>query len=125
MNRNNPRTVRVSIHCVASLLLLLALAGNSKALDPLKRISQYGHDWWEIEQGLPQSTVHAIAQTRDGYLWVGTQEGLARFDGLRFTVFDKRNTPEISHDFIRALLEGRDGSLWIGTMGGGLGRFKD
>jgi ligand-binding sensor domain-containing protein/signal transduction histidine kinase len=90
------------------------------ALDPRKAVSQYGRDLWGIEQGLPSATVRAIAQTRDGYLWLGTLDGLVRFDGVRFTVFDRRNTPELADAFITALHEDRDGVLWIGTDGGGV-----
>ncbi len=62
------------------------------ALDPARLITQYGHDVWQIENGLPQNTVTSITQTRDGYIWVGTHEGLARFDGVRFKIFDKHNS---------------------------------
>jgi ligand-binding sensor domain-containing protein/signal transduction histidine kinase len=67
---------------------------------------------------LPQNTVQAIAQTHDGYLWIGTQEGLARFDGLNFTVFDKENTPAFKSNDIRFLHEDRQGRLWISTSYG-------
>ncbi len=80
--------------------------------------SQYGHELWQTEQGLPQNTVQAILQTRDGYVWVGTKEGLARFDGLRFTTFDKQNTPQMLHNQVRSLSEDRAGRLWIATPGG-------
>jgi signal transduction histidine kinase/ligand-binding sensor domain-containing protein len=106
-------------------MLLLSLAAPAAALDPGTRLSQYGQDLWQVEQGLPQNSVQSIVQTRDGYLWLGTQEGLARFDGVRFTVFDRVNTPEIRHNSIQALLEARDGSLWIATYVGGLTRFKE
>jgi ligand-binding sensor domain-containing protein/signal transduction histidine kinase len=69
--------------------------------------------------------VVAILQSRDGYLWLATQEGLARFDGVKFTVFDKRNTPEIRDNNIQAMCQGRDGAIWIGTEGGGLTVLKD
>jgi ligand-binding sensor domain-containing protein/signal transduction histidine kinase len=78
---------------------------------------QFGHTSWQTEQGLPQNTVQAILQTRDGYLWLGTKEGLARFDGLRFVVFDKQNTPQLPHNQIRGLFEDRAGRLWISTPG--------
>lgn len=94
------------------------------ALDPRKAITQYIHDVWQTEDGLPQNTIQTIVQTRDGYIWLGTQEGLVRFDGVRFTVFDKRNTPGIKHGRIEWLHESRDGSLWLGTWGGGLTRYK-
>ena len=73
---------------------------------------------WLTENGLPQNTVHAIAQTSDGYIWIGTEEGLARFDGIKLTVFDKQNTPEIKSNYIRSLLADRQGALWIGTAQG-------
>ena len=94
-------------------------------LDPAKTISQYGHDVWQTESGLPQNSVLAIAQTGDGYLWFGTEEGLVRFDGVRFTVFDKRNTLSLRSNTISVLLEDRSGSLWIGTNGGGLTHLKN
>jgi len=95
------------------------------ALDPARALTQYGLDIWQEEQGLPNNTVRKIVRTRDGYLWLGTQEGLVRFDGIAFTTFDTRTTPALTHGSVWALLEGRDGSLWIGTNGGGLNRWKD
>jgi diguanylate cyclase (GGDEF)-like protein len=68
---------------------------------------------------LPQSTVDALARTRDGYLWVGTQDGLARFDGDRFKVFNPQNTDGLPQGHIRALAAARDGTLWIGTQSRG------
>ena len=113
----------------AAALVLLALAAPLAALDPNKAITQYMHDVWQTEQGLPQNSVTAIVQTRDGYLWLGTQEGLVRFDGVRFTVFDKKNTPELTDNFIRTLFEDKSGRLWVGTNSAGLvsvleGRFR-
>ncbi len=95
------------------------LAGSAaRGLDPSIPLSQYGHDVWTSDSGLPQNSVSAIVQTRDGYLWLGTQEGLVRFDGVRFTIFDTRNTPALSDDWVQALAESRDGTLWIGTSSG-------
>src|ERR1700733_10601623 len=94
-------------------------------LDPRLAITQYTQDVWTTEAGLPQNTILAIAQTSDGYLWLATEEGLVRFDGLRFTVFDKENTPSLQANDIRALLVDRLDNLWIGTNGGGLSRYKD
>jgi PAS domain S-box-containing protein len=82
-------------------------------------------DIWRQSQGLPQNSVKAILQTRDGYMWIGTKGGLARFDGVRFTVFDDRNISQLRESEIWALEEGDDSSLWIGTYGGGLSRLKD
>jgi ligand-binding sensor domain-containing protein/signal transduction histidine kinase len=75
---------------------------------------------WRTHDGLPHSRVRVITQTADGYLWIGTSGGLARFDGVRFTVFDRSNTPAFRDDSILSLLAEKDGSLWIGTEGGGL-----
>ncbi|HEY3382243.1 MAG TPA: two-component regulator propeller domain-containing protein [Vicinamibacterales bacterium] len=99
-------------------------AGVAFGLDPSKRISQYTQQAWGVEDGLPQAMAQAITQTRDGYIWAGTQEGLLRFDGMRFTVYDKSNTPAIHSNDVGALLETRDGALWIATNGG-LVRLKD
>ncbi|MBI5443692.1 MAG: hypothetical protein HY900_21090 [Deltaproteobacteria bacterium] len=111
------------------LLLAVLCAGSAEALDPARAITQYRHEIWRTKDGLPQSSAEALVQTRDGYVWIGTQEGLARFDGVRFVVFDRSNTPELRHNRILSLLEDRRGCLWIGTEGGGLtvlqeGRFQ-
>src|SRR6266498_3126016 len=99
-------------------LLLLSGSGTAVALDSRRDLSQFSHEVWLTENGLPQNTVHSIAQTRDGYIWIGTEEGLARFDGVRFIVFDKQNTPQLKSNYIRALLADRQGALWIGTAEG-------
>ena len=85
---------------------------------------EYSHRVWRIEDGLPENRIRTIAQTPDGYLWLGTGEGLARFDGVRFTVFDRSNTPALSEDGILTLRLASDGTLWIGTQGGGLVRYR-
>jgi signal transduction histidine kinase/ligand-binding sensor domain-containing protein len=105
---------------------LLALQpAVAHGLDPSRLITQYGHDVWLTRDGLPQNSVRAILQTRDGYLWLGTWGGLARFDGVRFTIFNRANTPALRDSRITALAEDGDGSLWIGTAAGGLIRLKD
>ena len=112
----------------ASRIILWAAAlfcTRAQSLDPERPLSQFLHEAWGAQEGLPQNTVPAIAQTRDGYLWVGTELGLARFDGVRFSVFDKSNTPELKSNAVYALLADHQGNLWIGTNGGGLVRFQD
>ncbi len=107
----------------APLVLLLAalvLPVRAFALDPNRAITQYGLDSWKKKDGLPQHSVPAIARTRDGYLWIGTEEGLLRFDGAKFRLFDASNTPQLARHNIVRLLAGRRGGLWIGTLGGGL-----
>lgn len=110
---------------VLALWLLATFAGQSFALDPNKAVTQYALQVWTSDDGLPQNSIYVILQTRDGYLWLGTEEGLARFDGVRFTVYDKRNTPQIKANQVNALLEDREGNLWIGTQGGGVVRLHN
>ncbi|MCK4763484.1 MAG: response regulator [Candidatus Aminicenantes bacterium] len=95
------------------------------SLDPGKKLSQYILNVWGVEEGLPQGTVHTITQTGDGYLWLGTQEGLVRFDGVHFDIYDRKKVKQISSNWIKALHEDRRGNLWIGTHGGGLICLKD
>ncbi|HSU60678.1 MAG TPA: two-component regulator propeller domain-containing protein [Bryobacteraceae bacterium] len=85
---------------------------------------EFGRQIWETENGLPQNTVHSILQSQVGYIWVGTEGGLARFDGLKFAVFNAQNTPSLKSNNIRTLAETRDGSLWIATADG-IARFKE
>ncbi len=84
--------------------------------------TQYVQTHWGKEDGLPQGSISALAQTRSGHLWAGTQEGLARFDGHRFRVYTTAQYPSLPSDDITALLEDASGTLWIGTTGG-LARF--
>jgi diguanylate cyclase (GGDEF)-like protein len=111
----------------ASVLLAAAsiAAPRAQALDPGKAITQYGHDVWGVDQGLPQNSVQTILQSHDGYLWLGTEEGLVRFDGVRFLVFDRRTTPGFTDNYISALLEDAQGVIWIGTRQGGVLRYSD
>jgi len=110
-----PSRVQIVILVVSLLLSVYAIA---PAIDSPRDLSQLGHEVWLTENGLPQNTVHAIAQTGDGYIWIGTEDGLARFDGVKFTVFDKQNVSEIKSNYIRSLLADRQGALWIGTAQG-------
>ena len=89
-------------------------------LDPQKDVTQYSLEVWGSDQGLPQSAIQALVQTPDGYLWIGLEEGLARFDGVRFALFHKGNTEEFTYNDVIALHVDRAGNLWIGTDGGGL-----
>ena len=93
------------------------------ALDPERPLPLYAVDVWR--DGLPQYTVQAVTQTQDGYLWFGTFEGLVRFNGLQFDVFDPQNSPALQVGRIRALFEDRSGMLWIGTIGGGVVRYQE
>ncbi len=107
------------------MLVAMLVAGPAIALDPFKPIHRYAHATWDRDNGLPSTSVQALLQTRDGYLWFGTQDGLVRFDGHEFEVFDSRSTPAIANNHVQALLETRDGTLWFSTLGGGLVRYRD
>lgn len=118
--RRASRAVAVLCALVAAALsVVLPVAG----LDPKTPVARYGHDVWQ--DALPQNTVHSVLQTRDGYLWLGTYEGLVRFNGVDFTIFDKRNTPAIRNNGIRSLYEDRSGTLWIGTASAGVLTYRD
>ena len=87
---------------------------NTRSIkDVGNKASKYYFDSWTTDNGLPQNTVDAICQTRDGYLWIATADGLVRYDGARFVVFNQGNTPGINDNRCLRLLEDRDGVLWI------------
>lgn len=111
-----------------SVGLGLRLAGNAAAIDGNVRsmnVGNYSIENWQVEQGLPQISITSIAQTPDGYLWLGTFNGLVRFDGARFTVFNEANTPVLGKNGILRLITDRQGGLWVMTEGGGLARLAD
>lgn len=97
---------------------------SAQIVSPNRVFGRYQAFNWQEQHGVPQSTVLAVTTTRDGYVWLGTYEGAARFDGLRFTVFSPTNTEAIGSPMVQALLEDRVGALWLGTYGGGLNRFS-
>jgi signal transduction histidine kinase/ligand-binding sensor domain-containing protein len=112
------------------LAILLALVANRAAwaqqpvaLSPNLTIGQHRLDSWGERDGLEQSSVIALTQTEDGFLWLATDEGLVRFDGVAFETFDKTRVPAFRVHDIVALVPRRAGGLWIGTRGGGLLRF--
>src|SRR4051794_40279790 len=117
-----PRSLRV----IAAVLLtgLLAGAPRASALAPDKSLLQFPHRVWQTTDGLPENAIEALAQTPDGYLWSGTWEGLVRFDGVHFAVFDLINTPALQGRSIRCLTTDSNGTLWIGTDEG-LTRMRD
>jgi signal transduction histidine kinase/ligand-binding sensor domain-containing protein len=113
--------LRLSWFARAALSLLLPV--SLLALDPNKALTQYTQTVWTQAQGLPQDTVRAITQTNDGYLWLGTSEGLARFDGYEFVPYTKA-TGALPGDSVTELCTGKNGVLWIGTNGG-VARYAD
>jgi signal transduction histidine kinase/ligand-binding sensor domain-containing protein len=112
---------RIRWICVFALLFCVRL----DALTPRVLPDGYTRRVWQTQDGLPENTVQAFAQTPDHYLWIGTSGGLVRFDGARFVLYDRENTPEIHENSIFSLTVSHDGSLWAGTDGGGLVRFRN
>ena len=100
-----------------AVFLCFGVPHAAYGLDPTKQLDQYVHQILTEQNGLPSNAVQVITQTRDGYLWVGTSEGVARFDGVQFEVFD-RASGQLPGNFIYSLLEDSKGTLWIGTNGG-------
>ena len=110
------------MRCV--LLSMLLAAPAAFALDPTKAITQYGHTTWTLDAGLLPGTPTSMAQTTDGYLWVGTRTGLVRFDGVRFVPFSPPQGEALRSSRILGLRGSSDGSLWVGTRAG-LDRWHD
>jgi ligand-binding sensor domain-containing protein/tRNA A-37 threonylcarbamoyl transferase component Bud32 len=102
------------------LFFFFPLFSELWSLDPQKQITQYTLNIWKTERGLPNNTVIAITQDNSGYLWLGTAEGLVRFDGINFTVFNNSNTAGLQDYLINNLYVDRSGVLWIGTLRGKL-----
>ncbi len=107
-------------------LLILALASicASLAVEPSTPLADFARQSWVMENGLPQNTVQALAQTEDGFVWLGTEVGLVRFDGIGFQVFDRNSNPQLPGNDVRCRLAATDGTLWIGTNEG-LAQWKD
>jgi signal transduction histidine kinase/ligand-binding sensor domain-containing protein len=115
---------RTSCDLVLAILgLIVVLSQPARGLDPNKNLDQYAEQIWTTRDGLPADDVQSIIQTRDGYLWIGTEEGLARFDGVRFEIFNKLGG-QLPGNYVYCLFEDSKGALWIGTDGG-LVRYYD
>lgn len=112
-----------SVTVVVKVLLVLCIPGYifTAPKIPNKYILQN----WMVRDGLPQNTITGIAQTRDGYLWLGTRSGLVRFNGLDYKLFNSSNTPAFKNDYIFTMLVDSQGYLWAGTYGGGLIKLED
>lgn len=105
------------VYCLVSLVILL--------LTPVLASAQYRFDSWTTDNGLPHNTIRAILQTRDGYLWLASLDGLVRYDGVRFTVFNTGNTPGLKSNRLTSLFEDQSGRLLIGTEESGLVQYKE
>jgi ligand-binding sensor domain-containing protein len=109
-----PNPARRASKLLSLCVLLFFSADPASAVDPSRRLSQYGHTAWRIQDGYFGGVPTSLAQTTDGYLWIGTRNGLLRFDGLRFVPLTQLAGQQ-EPAFIISLLAARDGSLWIGT----------
>src|SRR5580692_10026265 len=103
--------------------LLLLVAGSAYGLDPNRTLTQYVHRIWQVQPGLPESSIYSILQTRDGYLWLGTLTGLVRFDGVRFTPLENIYSNAPTNVWIRDIVEDSTGALWIATNESGVFRL--
>ena len=100
------------------LLISSFLSDPAQAVNPHNHISQYAHSAWRVQDGVFSGLPRVLAQTTDGYLWIGTTTGLVRFDGVRFVPWSPPDGSKLPSQRINALLGGSDGSLWIGTAVG-------
>ena len=106
-----------------TLLLLLSLTAwcsstPARALHQQTGLERYARQVWSTDNGLPQNSAHAILQTSDGFLWIATEGGLARFDGYQFRVFNTETRPHLAGNDVRSLMEDRSGALWVGSTAG-------
>ncbi|HEX8637585.1 MAG TPA: two-component regulator propeller domain-containing protein, partial [Pyrinomonadaceae bacterium] len=117
--------MRILPGCKRSFLSLLLTASCILLVSAASSRAQYQIKSWTTDDGLPQNTVHSIVQTRDGYLWLATLDGLVRFDGVKFTVFNKNNSPGIVSNRLTKIIEDKSGDLWVGTEESGVTRYHD
>ena len=116
------RSPRLAVHLrklrrlAALVAVALCLPYVSLALDPDRRIDQYGHDFWTSQNGLPGESVYQILQGHDGYLWLRTSAGLVRFDGVRFVLVNPVVGERVVHEPIKAICVGADGDLLVRTL---------
>ena len=106
-------------------LVVLCLAQTVSGIDPNRKLSQYISDQWGSSKGFPGGQVYAISQTGDGYLWIGAEKGLVRFDGLNFHLFQHANTPLLPVGPVRALVADAEGTLWIHFGGSRVFRYSN
>jgi len=118
-NLPNPSRWRLAIKASVTWIagfLIMNCVGTAMAV-------QYRLNGWTAENGLPQNVIRGLAQTPDGYLWIATLDGAARFDGVRFTVFNKSNTPGIASNRFGSMMQARNGDLWFTSEGGNVTRY--
>jgi ligand-binding sensor domain-containing protein/signal transduction histidine kinase len=120
-----PAGICKQIRTAAGIVLLALSASVLFASTADRPVVAYTERTWQMQDGLPEQIVQAFAQTKDRYLWIGTTGGLLRFDGARFSLYNRENTPAFSDNNIFCLMVSQDNTLWIGTEGGGLIQYRD
>ena len=116
----------VKLNKIGMIAVLLAIVHSSGlGLDPKRSLKQYIHESWNSDNGLPQNSVTSMLQSRDGYMWFATQEGVVRYDGFKFTIFDRNSNPELPGNNVGGLLEDRSGNIWVFFAGLPLARYTD
>jgi ligand-binding sensor domain-containing protein len=118
VKESEARNVRIRRSLPLCALLLILVASPLRAVDPNRHISQYAHTTWRVQDGAFKGAPYAIAQANGGYLWIGTADGLFRFDGVRFVRWASPDGPQLPSTLVLRLLAARDGSLWIGSKDG-------
>src|SRR5688572_26260147 len=120
----SPAPRRTDVISMAIVLCTMVVCcAPAFALDPRLDVNQYGHTSWKIREGFSKGLIRAITQTPDGYLWLGTELGLLRFDGVQVITWQPPAPQSLPSNDIWSVLAGRDGALWIGTAKG-LARWK-
>lgn len=123
-NPDNPTGMFQKLILLSSVYIALVTTAIAQPklrfLDPDKKLTQYIIENWTTDNGLPSNSLLHVFQSHDGYLWISGYNGLIRFDGLKFTVFNKSNTSAFSSDIVRKLAQDSDGNLWFTTQGSGL-----
>src|SRR5215467_5366757 len=114
---------RSAIRALAGVCVALLIPA-AQALNPHRLLEQYVHNLWTDEQGYPGGVVNAFAETTDGYLWIGGENGLVRFDGLKFRVFNHTNTDEFPLSAVLGLASDTEGGLWILLQNRALLRYR-
>jgi signal transduction histidine kinase/ligand-binding sensor domain-containing protein len=117
LGKRSRHSTRLEQLLLCTLFAFLA-PNRARAVDPNNHISQYAHTAWRVQDGIFGGTPRVLAQTADGYLWIGTTSGLVRFDGIRFVPWVPPSGEKLPSQRINSLLGATDGSLWIGTAAG-------
>lgn len=118
------KLLRLSIFLLVTFCSLLHVSLAQMNLDKRKLLSQFNIDYWNADKGLPSVAVNKVIQSRDNYIWLGTYDGLLRFDGANFTLYNSANTNAFSINDVISLIQDRKGNIWVGTNGGGIVKYS-